>query len=178
MTDGVVKKDQPLAPQRVELKPEKQRIIKLDLKYELSGAQRYMFFNRFSLEQIGPHKLIHFGLVSETGTTVDSASCLIDSYHWEQNKSRLSDYLGKLESIEPQESTKWTPPQIGGHVGAVTVVNMCRVSNLAEISLLGYVVQTAITDALSSATRQADILAVLRCDVSLQKLLLVKLLTE
>jgi hypothetical protein len=146
-------------------------------------AERFavnMFFNRFSVETLGRHRLIHFGLVVRN-ETMAQYSTVLEANAIQQSRSSMLDYLGTIGTVDESEPEKWRPLLEGGTVNVSNVIHMSHSGDSAEVRFGVYSSGVAL-EHLKKATGKVNLagnpLALLRCDVELQKLLIIQLYSE
>jgi hypothetical protein len=154
--------------------------VRLNLNFPATGYRRRMFFNRFEIEMFEDQPLFRFGLARGGlhGPLLDSFSCIMPRIDLEANKDRLLDYLPQLDQISADKHIPWVPPFEPGVVEVVTTINLARAKDSAEISLGVYSMHAAVSASRSAGGKvvlETDPVALLRCQVTLQKSFLIKL---
>lgn len=138
-----------------------------------------MFFNRFAVEALGRHLLVHFGLL-QGRNLLASYSCVLESETI--NASRAS-MLAFLDAIEPTESEteSWNPPMEVGGVETCNIIHMARSGQIGEVRIGLYSTGVAIEARKTAQTKfdvRANPLALLHCDLDVQKQLLTALFID
>ena len=139
-----------------------------------------MFFNRFAVEPIGRHVLVHFGLLRGRNLLA-SYACVFEA---EMLKASRDSMLVFLDGItEPSESDHdvWNPTMDYRRVEACNIMHMARSGQIGEVRLGLYSAGVAIEIRKSAQTKLevgANPLALLHCDLDVQKRLLAALFIE
>ena len=163
-------------------KTAKQVSFALDVsKGSLCGTR--MLFNRFYIEKVNPHIIMHFGLVNSDNFLCDVHSFAMTREDLEQNRSRLETYLSKLDSIELQtfdgRSADWKPPLERRNTDVARFINMARTGNSAEITLCSFSLHAIIGGGSQAVINvEPSGMALLLCETAVQKSLLLELYPE
>ena len=135
-----------------------------------------MFFNRFAIQWIDGHALVHFALVDAVGNLRDSYACVFSRQTLKESRDRLSKYLARI-GAPANPAAAWVPPA----QGQTDMANFILVGygEEAEIVLAAFAVGPAI-----QRTKEKDEeivmepVACLRCDLETQRHFLVALLEK
>jgi len=150
--------------------------IKIRLSLPANGYRRWMFFNRFAIQRIGNHALVHFALMDGSGILRDHYVCLLSEQTLRQSREELSKYLGRVGA--PKTSAPmWSPPATGP-TDTANVIFMGQ-GDEAEIVLAAFAAWPAVGQAKTSELEiPVDGIACLRCDVETQRQFLAALLAD
>ena len=152
--------------------------IKTSVEFEPNGARRYAFFNRFALEPCEEHAVLHFGLVRQ-GFAPDVYSCFMTRFHLNENRKRLRGFLVDIGMDDVRAEDSWMPPAQTGSIDCVSMIHMCRTDDMGEITMYSFALHPLIkksTESTGALKLKMDMLAVLRCDLPLMRMALIKFL--
>jgi hypothetical protein len=148
-----------------------------------TGFRTVLYFNRFGVERIENHFLIHFGFMNTAGDTLAAYSAMWMNDFVSASSEEWKAYLGRIGS-PPERSADlgWRPP--ASRLNAIEVVNSCRMArrgDAAEIRCYCYSLAAAF-DRQKDATEPSSIpgqpLALLQSTIEQQQLLLLSLLKK
>lgn len=140
-----------------------------------------MRFNRFSVEPMEGHLLLHFGLVGSQGFPYDVYSCSIDKQDLESNRDRMVKYLEKIGGAATGKQEKWTPPLELRKVEVIRFISMSSTGVSGEIGLLSFALTALMTPQTGSSAPkpvEPDALALLTCSIEMQKYVIAQLYLE
>lgn len=155
-----------------------QKEIKLEIRLPKSGFPKTMFFNRFKVERDEGFRVVHFGLVSNSGVILDRYSCVFPRQTLDHNQKPLIEYLGRVGQPAQKAPPTWQVPA-AEVVNVVDIVSMAIREDLAETGLFAFSLVAA--SAFKGATvepLEAQPLVLLRSNPETQKQLLVALYEE
>ena len=141
---------------------------------------RNMFFNRFLVEGLDGHFLIHFGLVS-TGETLSEYSVVLEKQAVNQTRADVLEFLGKLGTISDEEPPKWRPSKRERDIDVSNMILVAHSGGMGEFRFGLYSVGKAVelhTASGTDITMLGQSLALLRCDYELLKKLLAEIFQE
>lgn len=139
-----------------------------------------MFFNRFRVQRLDGHSLVDFGLVSEQGL-LRQYSVVIEQPALAQSRESMLTFLGAAGEIADPPSEQWRPSsEPSTPVEVANVVHMARTGEMGEVRLGVYSSGVAVEKSRQKGSptkveMKAAPLALLRCDLSIQKRLLFEL---
>ncbi len=151
--------------------------VKISVSVAATGFKRRMYFNRFHLQWLDRHALVHFGLIDESGTLRDHYACVLTKMTLRDSKAGLTAYLEKVGG-PTKPKIPWTPPT--GQMG-IDVANIITVGQTehAEILLSSFSVGPAIQQAKASDKPvETDPIALLACEPEIQHLVLTELYAD
>jgi hypothetical protein len=141
---------------------------------------RTVAFNRVGLEKMGSMIIFYFGLVDEDDHMRDCYACAIDQLTLQRQKEDLLAYLGRAGTSTPTEIVPWKPKASAVNaVQTANVIRAARVNDIGEIRLFNY----SFGDALDVQRQGGDSIegfpvALLRCEVGLQRALFLSIYAE
>jgi hypothetical protein len=156
------------------------REISVDLPE--TGFPVVLFFNKFGIERLESHFLVHFGLLTNEGDVIDSHSMLMTKAFVVNNREDWSNYLGQIgEPPDRSPDLTWRPAR--SRIKEVQIINALRVARIGPDAELRsyYVSMASIIDEqkglrLSKETIKAQPIALLQTTVEQQQLLLLALI--
>lgn len=129
-----------------------------------------MVFNRFKVEVEEPFRIIHFGNVDERGFLRDSFSAAISFLDLENQRQSFTSYFESFPSLS--DFVPWDIQRVENPIEAFNLMGMGYVGLLAETILHNYS-SKALHDVAGGKGEdfkmQADPIALLRCNASLQQ---------
>jgi hypothetical protein len=152
----------------------------ISVKPSEGGFPRTMYFNRFSVDRVGPVRIFYFGLVDEEDYTRDLFACAIDEATLQRQKQDLLNYVGRASAPAPTDVPAWRPKVSG--ISGVQVANVlaaARTDQLAELRLFNYSQGEVVQSGKSGKNEvRAEPVALLRCEDRLQQVMLLGLYSE
>lgn len=127
-----------------------------------------MPFNRYSTERFDGFVVMHFGLLSPSGTLLDHYSCATTQLELENQKKSIMDYLGRTGSLGAAPAA-WQPPMGLKQIDICNHIGLCGNPDIAEITLNNMVGKELSELKPGQTTVRADTIALLRSSMELQK---------
>jgi hypothetical protein len=153
---------------------------------ELNYPAQYIFScmaNRFALQREDGFILAQFGLVGKSGLLIDQYACIFPDHTLKAQRENLVQYSDKL-GPQKKEPVAWTPQARAPSEMTIPVVDFLHVShweeNGAEICFWNFA-QGHLSDVTRSGSKQPLTpfgMAMLRCDIDLQRAFLIALYEE
>lgn len=131
------------------------------------GYRRLMTFNRYFVERIDCFVLMHFALVSPSGSLLDAYSCSISKMELESQKKSLMAYLGQAGALS-DPPPQWQPPVSTRAIDVINHIGLCGNSEIGEITL-NNIVGRVLAEAKASQVIKVDPIALLRSSMSVHK---------
>lgn len=133
-----------------------------------------MFFNRFCVEPIGRHLLIHFGLL-HSRNLLASYTCLLEEEALKASRDSMLIFLDGMSGSSESPDDVWSPPLDCNGVEACNIMHMARTGQIGEVRIGLY--SSGVVMELRKGTQAkvevaANALALLHCDLDVQKRLL------
>jgi hypothetical protein len=115
--------------------PSDHRDVRMEVGSPLTGAKRRMFFNRFAVQSLDGHYLMHFAYEDEGGFLCDVFTCAMPAQDVARCKDRLLAYLGKTGVVRGEGMREWRPPVEKRPIEACCFIHMARTGDAGEIML-------------------------------------------
>jgi hypothetical protein len=162
-----------MAPAKKKLKPVS---VTLPVQYFAS-----FMVNRFAIERDDGFTIVHFGLISKSGTLLDRYSAVFQESMLEGQKENLVQYSDKLGAVKTT-IPEWTPPrkELDASAFGPQVVDYIHLTSWddkdAEICFMNYSrAKMSDLQALQGESLAAWGVALIRCRIDLQRDFLRKL---
>ena len=139
-----------------------------------------MFFNRLEVKRENGFFLVHFGLLSNASSLLDSYSCILPQQALVQNQKSLLEYLERIGLPKEKNPQSWEIEKSRGKIDVADIVNMAFHDKMAETCLCVFSMTAATwhRPESSSDTLEAQPLVLLRSAVEMQKQLIEALYAE
>jgi hypothetical protein len=159
------------------------KTVQIAAEFPETGFKTVLFFNRFGVERLDDHYLLHFGLTTRAGDVLAAYSTLLTATFVTTNRDDWLNYLGRLGSApEASADLMWRAPTMAkaGPVEVTNAVRLARSGSDAEIRCY-FVSLVAVVDrqqnqTLASKPLIGQPIALLQCSAEQQQLLLLSLL--
>lgn len=135
------------------------------------GFQRYLYFNRFSIEPAENGRLVILGFLSTRGFQHQHGLMVMDGVKAD-NANRLLPFAERVEVELPKLDLGWVPdyrdPRLA--IETPTIFHAGYHNDVAEIATYGFSYTALPSLAKSKKNNPTDPLSVFRCSVGMMKL--------
>jgi hypothetical protein len=147
---------------------------KIPVSLAATGFKRTMFFNRFALERLGRHTIIHFGLIDDSGVLRDHYGCVVTEQTLKDSRSSLTSYLENVGAAS-HGKTAWNPPVAHSRLDVANIINVGQ-TDVAETIFSSIAIGPAIQKTKeSNKPIDAEPVALLVSEPDIQRLLITEL---
>jgi hypothetical protein len=159
----------------MEETPQQQKKKSLTFTIPLIGFPRTMRFNRFVCEPMGTYQVFHCGYIGKQGSVCDVLSFAMANEDLDINRENVIKYIDRLTNVEEFQPESWAYPSTIRNVENVRIISCGNSGHNSEIilstfSLAGFLSKGST--ASGNETAQAQPIALLSCEVKLQKYVL------
>ena len=153
----------------------------VSLRLAATGHRRVMYFNRFSVTLLGPHRLVYFGLVQDAGNKcieLDRYCAIMTQHLITKLRPVFESYISKMVSIHMADRPPDWQPSENLPPDSPTSMESAIVDNeIGEIVLFSFSLGMASNAVRSESSKaiEPDPLALLRSDPNVQLHLLAEI---